>query len=61
MPKEFITTNAPTKETGTARMGINVERQSPKNINTTNATSMKASTSVCITFSIDASKNLETS
>ena len=35
--------NAPINDTGTAMVGISVERQSPKNINTTNATNIKAS------------------
>ena len=56
-----MTKNAPIKETGTAMIGINVERQSPKNINTTSATKIKASRKVSITCSIEESKNLETS
>ncbi len=48
-------------ETGTAKIGINVERQSPKKINTTSATKIKASKRVCNTLSIEASRNLETS
>ena len=61
IPKICMDTNVPIRETGTARMGINVERQSPRKINTTRATSKNASMSVCITFSIEASKNFETS
>ena len=61
IPKSCIKKNVPTKEIGTAITGIKVERQSPKKINTTNATNINASTNVCITFSIDASKNLDTS
>ena len=56
-----MTKNAPIKETGTAKIGINVERQSPRKINTTIATKIKASLKVSITCSIDASRNLETS
>ena len=56
-----MTKKAPIKETGTAKIGIKVERQSPRKINTTKATYKKASLSVSITLSIDASKNLETS
>ena len=36
----------PTKETGTAIAGIRVERQSPKNRNTTKLTNKKASIKV---------------
>jgi hypothetical protein len=46
IPKADITANVPTNETGTAIVGINVERQSPKNRNTTIATNMKASNNV---------------
>lgn len=60
-PSRSMTKNVPINDTGTARVGINVERQSPKNKKTTNATSTKASNSVCTTFSIDASKKLDTS
>ncbi len=52
---------APINDIGTANVGIRVERQSPKKINTTSATRIKASLSVSITFSMDASKKLETS
>ena len=61
IPNAFIKINAPIKETGTARIGMIVERQSPKKINTTKATSKNASIKVCNTFSIEASTNLETS
>ena len=37
---------APINEIGTAIIGINVERQSPKKMNTTNATNTKASPKV---------------
>ena len=60
-PKSCIIKNAPTKDTGTAIIGINVERQSPKNKNTTTATNIKASRRVCNTCSMEASKKLETS
>ena len=60
-PKAWIIKNAPTRDTGTAKIGIKVERQSPKKTKTTNATNIKASLSVCTTCSIEASKNLETS
>ncbi|MNE87728.1 hypothetical protein D3C80_1849620 [compost metagenome] len=61
MSKNVMNTNVPTNETGTAIAGITVERQSPKKRNTTKPTKIKASTKVWITFSIEASKNLETS
>ena len=61
MPNAFMITNAPISDTGTAKIGMNVERQSPRKIKTTNATSMNASINVCNTFSIDASTNLDTS
>ena len=61
IPKADITANVPTSETGTASAGISVERQSPRKRNTTIATSINASNKVCITFSIEASRNLETS
>ena len=61
IPKAFIKIKAPIKETGTAKIGIMVDLQSPKKINTTKATSKNASIKVCNTFSIEASTNLETS
>ncbi|MNX60923.1 hypothetical protein D3C86_918420 [compost metagenome] len=61
MPKNCINTNVPIRDTGTAIAGITVERQSPRNRNTTNPTRIKASIKVCITFSIEASRNLDTS
>ena len=61
MLKNFRNMNVPINDTGTARVGINVERQSPRNRNTTRATSTKASPRVCTTFSIEASRNAETS
>ena len=61
IPKNCIKKKVPIKETGTAIAGIKVDLQSPKNINTTKLTNKKASINVCITFSIEASKNLETS
>ena len=45
-----IRKKAPTRDTGTASVGMSVERQSPRNTNTTSATSTKASTSVCSTW-----------
>jgi len=60
-PKAFMKMKAPTSDTGTARVGISVERQSPRNTNTTTATSRKASISVWTTFSIEASRKSETS
>ena len=45
------------RDIATARIGIKVERQSPRNIKTTRATSINASRSVSITCSIDASRN----
>jgi hypothetical protein len=56
-----MNTKAPISDTGTASVGISVERQSPRNTNTTSATSTKASPSVCRTCSIDASRKVETS
>ena len=53
--------NAPTSDTGTASVGISVERQSPRKMKTTNATSTNASPSVWITCSIAASTKFETS
>ena len=61
IPKNCIKKKVPIKETGTAIAGIRVERQSPKNKNTTKLTSKNASTKVCNTFSMEASKNLDTS
>ena len=51
----------PIKATGTAKTGINVERQSCRNIKTTKATRIKASISVLKTSSIEASRKRETS
>ena len=51
-----IAMKLPKRDTGTAIIGITADLQSPKNMNTTMATSMKASNSVCITFSILASR-----
>lgn len=61
IPNAERTMNVPMSDTGTASVGINVERQSPRNRNTTSDTSTKASNSVWTTFSIDASRKLETS
>ena len=61
IPNNCIKAKVPINDTGTAIAGINVERQSPRNRNTTNPTKIKASTKVWITLSIEASKNLETS
>ncbi len=57
-PNNCMTKNAPISDTGTARIGIRVERQSPRNRNTTRATRMKASRNVWITCSIEASRKL---
>ena len=54
-------TKAPISETGTAKVGMSVERQSPKKRNTTNETKIKASKRVCKTWSIEAFTKLETS
>ena len=51
-----IAMKLPNRDTGTAIIGITADLQSPKNMNTTMATRMKASNSVCITFSILASR-----
>ncbi|MNS78427.1 hypothetical protein D3C72_1120430 [compost metagenome] len=61
MPKPCMIMKVPMSETGTARVGIRVDRQSPRNTNTTSATSTKASARVWSTFSVDASRKLETS
>ena len=60
-PKNWMTKKEPISDTGTAKIGIKVERQSPRNKNTTSATKINASRSVWITCSIEASKNCETS
>ncbi len=59
--KACMKMKAPMSDTGTASVGMSVERQSPRKRNTTSATSTKASTSVCATLSIDALRKLETS
>ena len=46
MPKNCMKKNVPIKDTGTAMAGIRVERQSPRNINTTKLTNKKASIKV---------------
>ena len=51
----------PTSETGTARVGISVERQSPRKRKTTRATRTNASNRVWSTFSMDASRKADTS
>ncbi|MNL42748.1 hypothetical protein D3C87_1652250 [compost metagenome] len=61
IPNTDIKANVPINDTGTAIAGIRVDRQSPKKRNTTIPTSTKASSSVGMTFSIDASRNLDTS
>ena len=60
-PNSLRTKNVPMSETGTASVGISVDRRSPRNMYTTRQTSTNASSSVCSTFSIDASRNFETS
>ncbi len=60
-PNIFIKIKAPINEIGTAIIGISVERQSPRKMKTTIATNTNASPKVCTTFSIEASKKLETS
>src|SRR5690606_19375703 len=60
-PKNWITKNAPTSDTGTANIGISVDLQSPRKTNTTIATKIKASLNVWTTCSIEASRNWETS
>ena len=60
-PNNCITKKDPINETGTAIIGINVERQSPKNKKTTIPTRINASLSVCKTCSTEASRTLETS
>ena len=61
IPKNCMNRKVPTSDTGTAIAGIRVERQSPRKIKTTSPTRINASTSVCNTFSIDASRNFDTS
>ncbi|MNX76094.1 hypothetical protein D3C86_1075900 [compost metagenome] len=56
-----IKVKEPISATGTARTGINVERQSWRNIKTTKATRIKASISVFKTSSIEASRKRDTS
>ena len=46
IPKNCINKKVPIKEIGTAIAGINVDLKSPKNINTTKATKIKASINV---------------
>ena len=46
IPKIDIKKNVPVNETGTAKAGIKVERQSPKNKKTTSETNRKASINV---------------
>ena len=60
-PNNCIKKNVPIRDTGTAIAGINVERKSPKKINTISATNKKASTNVRNTSCIEASKKLDTS
>src|SRR4051812_15031898 len=45
-PKNCMNMNAPISDTGTANVGMSVERQSPRNTNTTSATNIKASLNV---------------
>ncbi len=61
IPNSCMKAKVPTSDTGTAIAGISVERQSPRKMKTTRPTSTNASTSVCSTFSIDASRNVDTS
>ncbi len=53
-PKRLRKKNVPTIATGTAIAGISVDRKSCKKMNTTMNTRINASTSVLITFSIEA-------
>ncbi|MNU04239.1 hypothetical protein D3C72_2485610 [compost metagenome] len=46
IPNADIIANVPINDTGTAMVGINVERQSPKKRNTTIATKINASNNV---------------
>ena len=54
MPIASIRAKVPISATGTAMMGTRVALTRPRNMNTTTATSAKASNSVCTTFSIVA-------
>ena len=56
MLKANMAMKLPNNDTGTAMTGMMDARQSPKKMNTTMATSTKASNSVCTTFSMLASK-----
>ena len=60
-PNISMKKNVPISETGTARVGIRVDRQSPRNRKTTRATNTKASNRVWSTFSMEASRKAETS
>src|SRR5690606_9039861 len=60
-PISCIKNSAPTKLTGTARIGIIVARKSCKKIKTTRNTKMKASISVFTTLDMDESRKLDTS
>ncbi len=60
-PNICMTKKDPISDTGTAIIGIRVERQSPRKRNTTIATKIKASLRVCSTCSIEASRKLDTS
>ena len=60
-PSNNMKKNVPTSDTGTARVGMSVERQSPRNKKTTRATNTNASNNVRKTSSMEASRNAETS
>ena len=60
-PNMSMKKKVPIRETGTARVGIRVERQSPRKRKTTSATRTKASKRVWRTFSMEASRKAETS
>ena len=61
MLNNIIAIKLPKSDIGTAIIGMIEARQSPKKMNTTIATKIKASNKVCITFSILASKKRLTS
>src|ERR1051326_2645994 len=53
-PSRYITPNVPTSDTGTAMLGIDVDRKSRRNTNTTSTTSTTEISSVTSTVCTDA-------
>ena len=54
-PSRYMPAKVPTRDTGTARIGMSVARQFCRNRKTTSTTSAIASTKVWITSSIETS------